>query len=85
MSKLSPEAKAYCKDILLKQGRTELVSQLESIGIACYDEEDDETLADSAVDSVEAGDIDFDWGLGQAKAFGHHSYMLWLDVEDVWV
>lgn len=38
--------------------RAELVEELESLGIACYDEETDETLADALLDSCTAGD----WG-----------------------
>lgn len=84
MSTLTPEAKEYCKEALKEQGRDSLVQMLENIGIACYDDEDDDTLAESAVDSVQAGDIEFDFGIQYALTTPHYVRMLWYDVEDVW-
>ena len=84
MDKLTKEAKAYCVAFLEAQGREFLVQQLEGICVACYDEEDAAELAESAADSVEAGDIEFDWSFAPAKASKHHVYMLWLDVDEVW-
>jgi hypothetical protein len=85
MSKLSSDAKAYCVEVLKNQGREALVSMLENIGVACYDDEDDYTLAEAAADSVEAGDIEFDWGHSYASSLPRHIYMAWLDIEDVWI
>jgi hypothetical protein len=84
MSDLTDEAKAYVKSVVLREGRQYLVEALENIGAACYDEEDDDTLADAVVDSIEAGDIDFDFGFYVARAFGGEQYRLWLDIEEVW-
>lgn len=84
MNKLTKPARKYCQAALEAQGREALVEMLEGICIACYDEEDAEELAESAVDSIEAGDIDFDWGHGAVKVAGHYCYMLWLDIDDIW-
>jgi 3-deoxy-D-arabino-heptulosonate 7-phosphate (DAHP) synthase class II len=32
----------------------------------------------------EVNDIEFEWGIWDAKAKSYSTYMLWLDVEDVW-
>ena len=84
MATLTPEAKKYCKEALKAQGREFLVQQLENIGIACYDDEDEETLAEAAVDSVEAGDIDFDFGMQYALTSPAHLRVLYYHIKDVW-
>lgn len=84
MSKLTDEARAYCQEALEVRGRYKLVEMLESIGIACYDEEDVEELAEAVVDSVEAGDIDFEWDHVTAKNLHAYAYMLWLDIDEIW-
>lgn len=85
MKRLTAEAKAYCQEALEAMGRETIIDMLENqAGCACYDDEDTDSLAESAVDSVEAGDIEFDWGFAQAKSLGHHVYMTWLDIDEVW-
>lgn len=84
LAKLTEAAKTYCTEALEALDREELVNMLEGIGVACYDEEDNTVLAESAADSVEAGDIEFDFGFHAAKASPHHVYMLWLDIDEVW-
>jgi len=83
---LSEEAKAYCQASLERQGRGAVVEMLEGIGVACYDEEGVEELAEAAVDSVEAGDIEFDFGMSAVdRSDGDYLYRLWLDIDDVWI
>lgn len=82
---LSKTARKYCKEYLKEQGREPLVEQLEGIGVACYDDDDLDDLLDCAVDSVEAGDIEFDWSHAAAKSCNHRCYMLWLDIEEIHV
>lgn len=80
--KLTSEAREYCLEVLVTRGRESLVADLEGIGIACYDEEGVEELAEAALDSVEAGDIDFDW----TNPIGQSGYIrkLWLAIDEVW-
>jgi hypothetical protein len=82
---LSPEAREYCIEVLIHNGREELVSSLEGIGVACYDEEDDRELAEAAADSVEAGDIEFDFSFVASKQYPHHLQRLHMDINEVWV
>ncbi len=84
ITKLSEQAKQYCKACLLTLPREELVEKLEAISIACYDDEDNEILADAAVDSVEAGDIHFDWSFAFSKSMPHSVKMMWLDIDEIW-
>ena len=85
MPALTQQAKDYCQAVFEKMDREELVCELEAIGIACYDHETvEDDLAPSAVTGVEAGDIDFDWSIGVAKALGHYCFGLWLSIEDTW-
>mgnify|MGYP000955561697 CR=1 FL=1 len=84
MSKLTPEARSYCFAAIMELPREQMVEMLESIGCACYDYETEETFAESIVDSIEAKDIEFEWGIWDAKSKSHSTYMLWLDIEDIW-
>lgn len=86
MQYLSRAAKAYCTKALAELDRAELVSMLEAICIACYDDESvSNDLVPSAIDSIEAGDIEFDWSFAASKQYGHAAQMFWLDIDDVWV
>lgn len=84
MQKLTEQAKTYCKEAISTMERDEIVSALEGLGIACYDDEDTEDLVDSYVDSVEAGDIEFDFSYSSAMQYPHHIKMMNLDINDVW-
>lgn len=84
MNKLSESAKEYAKEALQTLERQELIDMLENIGCACYDEESEETFAEAIVDSIEAGDIDFDFSFVASKAYPPHIARLWLDIDDVW-
>ena len=84
METLTQEASYYCKKVALHLGRDHMVNDLEAIGIACYDDESDEVLADAFVSSVEAGDIEFDFSHCQAKNRPRHLYLEWLDIDEVW-
>ena len=85
MDKLTEPAKLYCQAIFEGMEREALVEILEGqLSIQCYDHEDTDTLAESVVVSVEAGDIEFDWSHDTAKASSRSNYHLWLDIEDVW-
>lgn len=46
------------KDRIRDLGREEIIEQLESIGVACYDDEDTELLVDAFFDSYKAGDLE---------------------------
>ena len=85
IQKLTPEAKAYCKAAVELMDRDELVAALEGLCIACYDNEDVEDFVDSYVDSVEAGDIEFDFKYSGALSYPYHVKMMWYDIEDTWV
>ena len=56
---MTDREKAACKFALIDAGRETVIELLESIGVACYDEESTEELAEAAAESVESGDIDF--------------------------
>lgn len=84
MQKLTEQAKTYCKEAISLMGRDEIVQTLEGLCIACYDDEEIEDLVDSYVDSVEAGDIEFDFKYGAAMQYPHHIKMLNLDIDEVW-
>jgi hypothetical protein len=85
MQSLTPEARIYCTAAVELMEREELVAALENIGVACYDDEPIEDFVESYVDSVEAGDIEFDFGCNTAFSYPHHVKMKWLDIEDTWV
>lgn len=85
MQSLTPEAKAYCTAAVKLMDRDELVTALENLGIACYDNEDVEDFVDSYVDSVEAGDIEFDFSYAGTLSYPYHVKMMWYDIEDTWV
>lgn len=85
MSQLSEPAKAYAKEALQTLDREVLIQMLEGIGCACYDEETEETFAESIVDSIEAGDIEFDFSFAASKSYRHGIQMMWLDIDDVWI
>lgn len=85
IQKLTPEAKAYCTAAIELMEREELVAALENLGIACYDDEPIEDFVASYVDSVEAGDIEFDFSHAAALSYPHHVKMMWYDIEDIWV
>lgn len=85
MSKLSEEARKYAIASISEISREEMVSLLEGIGCACYDDEPEEDFVESIVDSIEAGDIEFEWSIWEAKSKSHSTYMLWLDIEEIWV
>ena len=84
MQKLTEQAKTYCKEAISLMERDEIVSTLEGIGTACYDDEKIEDLVDSYVDSVEAGDIEFDFSYSSAMQYPHHVKMMNLEIDDVW-
>ena len=84
MQVLTEPAKEYAHEIVGKMSRSELQIALENIGVAVYDDEDIGDLMDSYVDSVEAKDIEFSFDMHTAKAAGHHAYMMWLDIDDIW-
>lgn len=84
MSKLTEQAKTYCKEAISTLERAEIVSTLESLGIACYDDEETEELVDSYVESVEAEDIEFDFTYAAAMQYPHHIKMMNLDIDEVW-
>lgn len=84
MQKLTQKAREYCLQAVENlYSREELISMLENIGVACYDDEETTDFIASVVDSIEADDIDFDWGIAVAKSLPHHVYMIWLDIEEV--
>lgn len=85
MQKLTPEARIYCTAAVELMEREELVAALENIGVACYDYEPIEDFVESYVDSVEAGDIEFDFSHAAALSYPHHVKMKWYDIEDTWV
>jgi len=85
IQKLTPEAKAYCKAAVELMDREELVSALENLGIACYDNEETEDFVESYVDSVEAGDIEFDFSYASTLSYPYHVKMMWYYIEDTWV
>lgn len=84
MQKLTEQAKNYCKEAVATMEREEIVQTLEGLGIACYDDEETETLVDSYVESVEAGDIEFDFTYAAAMQYPHHIKMMNLDIDEVW-
>ena len=84
MQKLTEQAKTYCKEAISTMERDEIVSALEGIGTACYDDEEIEDLVDSYVDSVEAGDIEFDFSYASAMQYSHHIKMMNLEIDEVW-
>ena len=85
MEYLTKEAREYCTAALLTREREDVVQELESICVACYDDETmEDDLVPSMVDSVEAKDIDFDWSFAASKQYPHSVQMLWLDVDEVW-
>jgi hypothetical protein len=55
--KLADDYAIILDDDPRKLSRAELVEGLESIGVACYDEESDELLAEAYGDSMLAGDL----------------------------
>ena len=73
--------------VLLQGGRESLIAQLEGVGCACHDEDSDETLAESVVESIEANDIDFNFGMPSDRAYqpGAIRYSLWLNIEETWI
>ena len=83
--KFTPEAKDYCTAAVELMERDELVAALENIAIACYDYEETEDFVASYVDSVEAGDIEFDFSHQAALSYPHHVKMKWYSIEEVWV
>ncbi len=85
MNKLSEAAKAYAVEALQTLDREELISMLENIGCACYDEEGKDVFAESIVDSIEAGDIEFDWSFAASKSYRYGIQRMWLDIDDVWI
>ena len=52
------EKDALTQRLVNHVGRAGIVEMLEAIGIACYDDETTEELAEAAVDSIESGDIE---------------------------
>jgi hypothetical protein len=84
MATLTDEAREYCKEALMELGREYLAEQLGFVCVEVRDDDDDDDLAESVLDSIEAGDLEFDWGFGQSKCFAHHVQMLWLDIDEVW-
>lgn len=84
MQSLSPEAKAYCKAAVELMDRDELVAALEGLCIACYDNEPIEDFVDSYVDSVEAGDIEFDFGYASAQQYPFVVKNMWYYIEETW-
>jgi hypothetical protein len=85
MQSLTPEARIYCTAAVELMEREELVAALEGIGVACYDDEPIEDFVESYVDSVEAGDIEFDFKYSGALSYPYHVKMMWYDIEDTWV
>jgi hypothetical protein len=85
IQELTPEAKAYCTAAIELMDREELVAALENLGIACFDNEPTEDFVASYVDSVEAGDIEFDFGYAGTLSYPHHVKMMWYYIEEVWV
>jgi len=84
MPTLTDEAKTYLAELFEARGREEITTELESICIAVYDEDDlVDDLIPCAIDSVEAGDIDVEFSMAESK-FHHSAYMAWLDIEEVW-
>lgn len=81
---LTPEARRYCEAVLNEKPREELVVVLESLGIACYDDEPTSDLVAAAVDSIEAGDIEMEWGYSAARGYGRAAETAWLDMDEVW-
>ena len=66
-----------------RNGRDALVDPLENIGTACYDDEPEEDLIESIIDSMEVGDIDrntIGWDLRSAQGYGNEAYHAWLDI-----
>lgn len=84
MSKLTKEARAYCKEVVSTWSREDLVAHVEGVGSAAYDDDDDDDLVESVVTSIEAGDIDFDFSYTGSKAYPHHIQMMALDIEETW-
>ena len=85
MEYLTKEAREYCTEVLLRMEREEIVEILENqVCVACYDEETKYDLVPAMVDSIEAGDIDFDWSIGAAKGHSHYIYTFWLDIDEIW-
>lgn len=83
MAQLTSEAHKYCKAALLEEGREYIIRLLEGVGVACYDDEETEELAEAAVESVATGDIEFDWSLACAKSCSHRTRMLWYDIDEI--
>lgn len=84
-SRLSDPYKRYVQLYAYHMGREWLVEQLESIGIACYDDEPTSDFVAAFTDSHEAGDLkDIPWGVFEAKSLSHEMYMAYLDVDDRW-
>lgn len=82
--KLTVAAEKWATEVYEAMGREEVVMQLESLGIACYDDEDFlDDLVPAAVQSFEAEDLELDASLAASKAYGHCAYMAWLDVSEV--
>jgi len=84
MKKFTDEAREYCKAAISLMTREELVESLENIGVACYDDEPIEDFIDSYVDSVEAGDIEFDFSYQAANQYPHHVKMLRYNIDEVY-
>ena len=84
MQKLTEQARVYCIAVIETMEREEIISTLEGLGIACYDDDSTEDLVESYVDSVEAEDIEFDWKYVTSKQYPHHVQMLCLDVDEIW-
>lgn len=85
IQKLTPEAKAYCTAAIELMAREELVAALENLCTACYDNEPTEDFVASYVDSVEAGDIEFDFGYASARQYPYVVKNMWYDIEEPWV
>lgn len=84
MQTLTNPAKEYCTAVVEQMPREELVAALENIGVACYDDEPIEDLVAAYVDSVEAGDIEFDFSQAFCLTLPHHIKMMWYDFVFVW-
>ena len=86
MSKLTTKARDYAITYWEKQPREDIQNILENqLGVAVYDDEPLEDLVESLVDSVEAGDVETDFfGMTYAQSLGHHVYMQWLDIDEIW-
>lgn len=84
-SVLTDPYRRYVELYAYHMGREWLVKQLETIGIACYDDEPIEYFVAAFVDSHECGDLkDVPWGIYAAKAVSHEVYMAYLDVDERW-